>query len=190
MSEHVGHRPKPPRFPYVAVLLCAGCLGAAAWTWMRYSYAWPLSPKDLVGEESGMSFGAALFRMRLGGAYVIVRGEGSGSWDLDGSPVVCLSDPSDRRRRINVLLLGTRKRPVLQERDKALALHVIGTETTVTGRVVALDDGLLALSITASRFTGASIAGLVVGAMGMFVFAAALRHWFERRRALGDAATS
>jgi hypothetical protein len=31
--------------------------------------------------------------------------------------------------------------------------------------------------------TGASIAGLVVGVMGVFVFAAALRHWLNRRRA-------
>ena len=183
---------KPPKFPYVAAALCAACVGAAAWTWMRYSYAQLLSPRDLVREESGMSFGAVLLGIRLEGAYVLVRGESSGSWDLDGSPVVCLSDPSDRRRRVEVLLLGTRKRPVLQDKDEALAVHVVGTETTVTGRVVALDDGssvaLLALSITASRFTGASIAGLVVGAMGVFVFTVALRHWLGERRKFREAA--
>ena len=32
-----------------------------------------------------------------------------------------------------------------------------------------------------SRFTGASIAGLVVGAMGVFVFTVALRHWLRER---------
>jgi len=30
--------------------------------------------------------------------------------------------------------------------------------------------------------TGASIAGLVVGAMGVFVFTVALRHWLKERR--------
>jgi hypothetical protein len=36
----------------------------------------------------------------------------------------------------------------------------------------------------AGRFTGASIAGLVVGAMGVFVFSVALRHWLRERRAI------
>jgi hypothetical protein len=39
-----------------------------------------------------------------------------------------------------------------------------------------------------SRFTGASVAGLVVGAMGAFVFAVALRHWLGERRRFREAA--
>jgi hypothetical protein len=40
------------------------------------------------------------------------------------------------------------------------------------------------IDISASRLlTGASIAGLVVGAMGVFVFTVALRHWLGERRA-------
>ncbi|MHC4202203.1 MAG: hypothetical protein ACYSU0_19605, partial [Planctomycetota bacterium] len=38
---------KLPRFPYIAALLCVACIGAAAWTWMRYSYAWPIEPGPL-----------------------------------------------------------------------------------------------------------------------------------------------
>ena len=38
------------------------------------------------------------------------------------------------------------------------------------------------------RWTGASIAGLVVGAIGVFVFAVALRYWLNRRRAFRDGA--
>ncbi len=34
------------RFPYVAALLCAACIGAAVWTWMRYSYAWEVTPEQ------------------------------------------------------------------------------------------------------------------------------------------------
>ncbi len=42
---------------------------------------------------------------------------------------------------------------------------------------------VMVIDTSASRFHGASIAGLVVGAMGVFVFTVALRHWrWERRR--------
>jgi hypothetical protein len=52
---------------------------------------------------------------------------------------------------------------------------------TSWGHVVHVDT-------TASRWHGASIAGLVVGAMGVFVFTVALRHWLgERRRFREDA---
>jgi len=45
----------------------------------------------------------------------------------------------------------------------------------------------LVVNVSASRLTGASIAGLVVGAMGVFVFAGALRHWLgERGRIAGE----
>ncbi|MHC4200191.1 MAG: hypothetical protein ACYSU0_09390 [Planctomycetota bacterium] len=40
----------------------------------------------------------------------------------------------------------------------------------------------LLVDTTRSRFTGASVAGLAVGAMGVFVFTAALRHWLDLRR--------
>jgi hypothetical protein len=43
------------------------------------------------------------------------------------------------------------------------------------------DGGEFVLDTTASRFTGASIAGLVVGVMGCFVFGAVLRHWLGQR---------
>ncbi len=50
-----------------------------------------------------------------------------------------------------------------------------------------LDSGVLSevsvrIDTDASRFTGASIAGLVVGAMGVFVFTVALRLWLRERR--------
>ena len=46
----------------------------------------------------------------------------------------------------------------------------------------------VALDAAASRFHGASIAGLVVGAMGVFVFTAALRHWLREQRRFREAA--
>ncbi|MHC4199441.1 MAG: hypothetical protein ACYSU0_05570 [Planctomycetota bacterium] len=48
--------------------------------------------------------------------------------------------------------------------------------------VTVVPRSFLALDTTASRFHGATIAGLVVGAMGVFVFTVALRHWLGERR--------
>jgi hypothetical protein len=44
--------------------------------------------------------------------------------------------------------------------------------------------------VTASRWHLASIAGLVVGAMGVFVFTVALRHWLRERTAAESDAQS
>ena len=60
----------------------------------------------------------------------------------------------------------------------------------VKGRVVVgkrhpddpLAKAFIAVDARRSRFHGASIAGLVVGAMGVFVFTVALRHWLRERR--------
>ena len=34
------------RFPWVQLVFCVACLTMTAWTWMRYSYAWPLEVGD------------------------------------------------------------------------------------------------------------------------------------------------
>ncbi len=63
------------------------------------------------------------------------------------------------------------------------------SEVAVTGRM-GFEGGepgvgpLRFIDPGSSRFTGASIAGLVVGAMGMFVFSVALRQWLRERRAI------
>jgi hypothetical protein len=46
---------------------------------------------------------------------------------------------------------------------------------------------LLAIDPAASRWTGASVAGLVVGAMGILIFALHLRRWLGVRRLTVDA---
>lgn len=70
-----------------------------------------------------------------------------------------------------------------------------GTQALFRGRVsvsesypVAQWSNLVIVDTTASRFTGASIAGLVVGAMGVFVFTVALRHWLRERRSFREEA--
>ncbi|MHC4504737.1 MAG: hypothetical protein ACYTFI_15640, partial [Planctomycetota bacterium] len=57
---------RPPRFPYIAALLCAACLGAAAWTWMRYSYCWDVTVEEVLGGCRSGSW--------PDGAYVRLRG--------------------------------------------------------------------------------------------------------------------
>ncbi len=64
-----------------------------------------------------------------------------------------------------------------------------GPERAWTGRMVLsiTHDVDFFLDGTASRFTPQSIAGLVVGAMGVFVFAVVLRRWLKNRRAFREA---
>ncbi len=35
------------RFPWIQLVFCLACLTMTAWTWMRYSYAWDLTPAQL-----------------------------------------------------------------------------------------------------------------------------------------------
>ncbi|MHC4247932.1 MAG: hypothetical protein ACYS9X_02265 [Planctomycetota bacterium] len=61
-----------------------------------------------------------------------------------------------------------------KELEGRVTLHIWGN-----GRGLGID-------ITASRFHGASIAGLVVGAMGCFIFGLYLRTWLRERKALAS----
>jgi len=78
-----------------------------------------------------------------------------------------------------VCVLVPRSRNVTRERDE-------GTDAVFTGRVRHGSVGgspECAVDTTASRFHPASIGGLVVGAMGVFVFAVYMREWLRARRA-------
>ena len=164
---------KRTRFPWVVALLCAASLGAAAWTWMRYSYAWEVTPTDAY--ERGMK-----------GRFVSIRGivvelEG---WEGARHPALTerRTDSAERELWGAVLLLGLATEPQK------------GTEIGVKGRLVrsyllnhpywtGVELYYLAVDTTASRFTWHSITGLVVGAMGMFVFVMYLRTWLKERNA-------
>jgi hypothetical protein len=70
-------------------------------------------------------------------------------------------------------------------------LHeVSGRQTTVCGRVIYGRDNQKGVYVrviwfdkSKSRLTGASVAGLVVGAMGVFIFGLYLRAWMRERKA-------
>jgi len=66
-----------------------------------------------------------------------------------------------------------------------------GTEVRLSGRVVSCSTVrqvvFVKIDARRSRFHPASIAGIVVGAMGVFIFGLYLRRWVKERRA-GDEA--
>ena len=169
----------PPRFPYIAALLCAMCVGAAAWTWMRYSYAWEVTPADLhrafteyscedwhdyyvrVNGEGllfGEGYGADLAPARGDSGHMNVQ-------KLEGNSALFIFPPSN---------VGVGGPPANGFRGRVLVpLRVHRKDIYPEPAVICW---------TASRFHGASIAGLVVGVMGVFVFTVALRHWLGERR--------
>jgi hypothetical protein len=154
---------------------------------MRYSYAWGVTVDYL-------SAGAPRVREGRCPDGLFVRFPGIVTYREHGVPVRF----SDGGWEFEACAPGDSKAWVTV-RTHAEAPPAAGDELVFRGRVSAYEyltpltggtyDPALPPSIivtyvnaTASRFTGASIAGLVVGVMGLFVFAAALRHWLERRR--------
>jgi hypothetical protein len=158
---------RAPRFPYVGLLLCLGCVGMAAYLWMRYSWAWE------------------------------VTGVPPSQWRL-GQYVLCLcSAPRPSPYGADLEVYEGEARP------EGLFVppywcNIVDDGNTVLGRVIGWGNrwaegdergtvlSLAALDTTASRWHPASIAGLVVGAMGVFVFGTALRQWRRERRAYGE----
>ncbi len=180
MKEPAEHPGVPPRFPYAAMLLCAACVGAAVWTWMHYSYAWDVTPNELhpTKAEFDRIFtkgGWHTWPYALG--YVRVHGRFRWAQVPAANPsgvpylehIVDVDHPCST---VYARLLSGEDRP-----DD-------GAEVVLTCRVVDMDaDGRPILDATASRFTWQSIAGLVVGAIGCFVLAVAVRHWLRQRKA-------
>ncbi len=176
-----------PRFPYIAALLCAACVGAAAWTWMRYSYCWDVIPHDWPGDAS------RLHRIR-----------GEVSWpdgalvSLDTAELTWVHETTDpkghalfsgRSERlvypVYVLVSGHATPPGKQVVGRAewLCSPLPGREDGTTHWPIRFTYILCVDTRSRGRLTGQSAAGLVVGAMGVFVFTVALRHWLRERRA-------
>jgi hypothetical protein len=177
------------RFPYVQLVFCVACLTMTAWTWMRYSYAWDVS--RWVARRQ-----AYQYPDWPQGAYVTLRGvvvnlTSSHMGEFrDGEPV-----------RIPTVTL----KPVDAPDDLPFyALEQVFVPTTrpfVAGEVAALSGRvhlpasgaplaerhncywLLIIDGRRSRIASSTVAGLVVGAMGVFVFGLYLRRWVKERRA-------
>ena len=188
---------KSPRFPYIAALLCVACLGAAAWTWMRYSYCWHVPTAFVINYVRGRWPDMAYARFVVSrdkdeeANFCEVRAPG-------GEPVRCVVDSPGYFTVPGYTTLG---RGFAEEilgaanvkKEIACRVHVLpesyGEETRrdQKGHVTTRTIHCLRLDKAESRLTHHSIAGLVVGAIGVFVFTEELRHWLrERRRFLED----
>ena len=177
------------RFPWVQFVFCVACLAMCGYTWMRYSYAWSVMPADFGclpwKTESPYASTATTDWSRvethpLVGRYVALTG--IPSWPGSGSPWLDMESPSDRKTVVRVHLRPSGTLPPLD-----------GSPVTVKGRVTSpspwifIEDDFpraFVVRADASRLHGASIAGLVVGGMGCFIFGLYLRRWLREREAL------
>ncbi|MHC4502879.1 MAG: hypothetical protein ACYTFI_06210 [Planctomycetota bacterium] len=164
---------------------------------MRYSYAWEVTPTDLfLTDDGGNLHGWP------DAAFVAVQG--TVRWenpprdgvqrlelcDRKGCPhivqVRALAATPSRSGDANWRLVPTGYAPDRQQPFVGRVQREMVTGIAMwSGGSGVTEDIMVELDATASRLTGASVAGLVVGAMGVFVFGAALRQWLNRRRVFG-----
>ena len=181
------------RFPWAQLAFCVACLAMTTYTWMRYSYAWELTPEGLgsfTPEYAGLfDIWKPAFRNPTAwpsGSYVRLTESGQGGC-LAAEPLYAkasvfseeplyplshlkmwsgLRAPGDESciRYFYGRLKPHQPRPVYGSSHPDLILQ--GTPIVDTA---------------ASRFHPASVAGLVVGAMGCFIFGLYLRRWLRER---------
>ena len=167
------------RFPWVQLVFCIACFTMTAWTWLRYSYAWRV-PTQYMSHEAATGW----LRQR----YVSFDGVVTGPWQ------------HGRYRGLHVTgtRIGPPTRIMVHRSDSAPAWspekgrlqHFLGRIWPPESYRPSNEFGGIGgfrcdtvVDTTASRFHPASVAGLVVGAMGVFVFALYLRRWLTERRA-------
>ncbi|MHC4252370.1 MAG: hypothetical protein ACYS9X_24895 [Planctomycetota bacterium] len=194
-EKHPAHEPPSPhaRFPWVQAAFCAACVGMAAWLWMRYSYRWDVSPRDFwmdtlppgYADHYDTYLDVDLSRRRapddapgaypntaLVGRYVRVRGRyvPNSRW-YDG--LYTVRDPMNPDAYV---VIGYPLKRALPE-DGAM-LCISGRVGFCSGEIDAL-----VLWPDESRWRPEAIAGLVVSAMGVFIFVLHLHRWLKERGA-------
>jgi len=164
------------RFPYIQLVFCIACLTMTAWTWMRYSYCYSYSVGGLVrilqtsSDEWPQGRYARLGRcdtsnfwqnpcQRAAGCWLSATGDGKPSGSAHGRPLTVKQMVSERQFRGRLFFIGSWRRDD-------------------TGKVV---PASFDIRLDASRFHPASIAGIVVGLMGCFIFGLYLRAWLRER---------
>jgi len=173
-----GSAPKGPTG--AALAFCIACLAVCGYTWMRYSYAWDVTPESLGPLLPEHDTPLCLDRfVRLRGlscraeVYACVQG--------NVVPV-----PPNSPRGHYFVWVAEPERP-----ETAVAVYIEDyrwspEEVTFVGRIET--GGLNALAagyvnVMSSRFHPASLAGIVVGAMGCFIFGLYLRRWLREKKA-------
>jgi hypothetical protein len=156
-----------------------------AWTWIRYSYAWDVTAEQLRAyeeqSEREQEGAGTYFRLRTAvirydyvGEHLYLPGMGEDVYLRGGSGQEVVLDV--------VLPLEPRPEPGIQVLLRGRLAPTRCLIVRPAKRTLPTCDW--AFDTTASRFTGASIAGLVVGAMGVFIFGLYLRGWLRERKAL------
>lgn len=207
VMDHPADNAPPPsphaRFPWAPALLCAASLAMAGWTWMRFSYAWDATPESLLAAIPPVRVEIATGPMgrrpvhtypgypdsrrlvSLTGTVILEAPEGltyPGKRTLatagEAGGIVWLIVPREMPLDLDI---GMRLSSVARvgsgviERQKPLPSG--DGDYLFSGKMIAT----VYLDPTASRFTGASVAGLVVAAFGTFVFVLYLRRWMKER---------
>ena len=195
------------RFPWVQLVFCIGCLTMTAWTWMRYSYCWDFKPAELHRlQMQGSWAGNSDYRWPWD-AYAAVSGDpgvlGGEPGVLDGEQNFVARILADPRHSSLVVMVEPHSYEFLHSvgplpgEGGSYVLFPFGSEPgqmcrfgeatiTYTGRLHNRHQSEIMLYASASRFTGASVAGLLVGAMGAFIFGLYLRRWLVERNALAS----
>ncbi len=169
------------RFPWIQLAFCLACLAMAGWTWMRYSYAWDVTPVGLYGSECSVaaaSYVRVWGKTRLDRLYVPTKAAPGAAYNVavvdgDGQHEVFLTGVVD---------------PRLRECWEGRLVWYYQTHKQTAGLSPFQPDywQMPAIDVSASRFHPASVAGLVVGAMGCFIFGLYLRGWLRERKALAS----
>jgi hypothetical protein len=148
------------------------------WTWMRFSYCHPVIPEqfwhhlmpDFEEDQEGQAERLdEVFNRALTGRYVRLIGTSAASLSWD--------------RPLNRYFVSGERGYVLVDATESRPYWGSDIDVVFEGRVVERGAHLL-VDATASRWHPASIAGLVVGAMGVFIFGLYLQGWLRGRKAL------
>ncbi len=173
--------PEPTRvfrcFPWLQLVFCLACLSMTGWTWMRYSYAWSIRTDDLVSPVCDGQY--VVLDVREKGIRVLLTA------DYEGNVSTQLLKDGAQGPPVGFRILGVMVPGGMADAGGAETFMAIRLGPTLKGRLLAPTswDYSPSLDVSASRFHGASIAGLVVGAMGCFIFGLYLRAWLRETRA-------
>jgi hypothetical protein len=138
---------------------------------MRYSYA-----RDVKPSELGDSHNYCYVRCTGYVSHRIASAERPAGYELNAAIMLFDALPGWN----GVELTGHRHLEVIATGDR-------GPPVTLNGRYIRPHGSYLfgsSLHVDEGRFHPASVAGIVVGAMGVFIFGLYLRRWLRERKAL------
>jgi hypothetical protein len=154
---------------------------------MRYSYAWTIEEDVLLRALGTEAEG------KLRDAYVSVPGANASLWghEVGDNPFWGHEGGNKRAGTVAISLeewgygrlLLALVRGKVDERN--MSVHPVPSGP-FRGRLSIEDAMVIVVDTTASRFHPASVAALVVGAMGCFIFGLYLRAWLRERKALAS----